>query len=103
MNPGPADKHQALHIDRKRYVGARPGRRHFRAVYRAIKRIALDGHSAGFADQAFELNARGKLRRFRAGIVVNLFLHHRAVEVVGAKTQCDLRDAGVSMIQYALM
>ena len=47
----------ALRNNRKRGVRARRGRRHLRAVHRAIERVALDGHAARLADQALEFGA----------------------------------------------
>src|SRR5579863_438563 len=72
----------------------RNGWRHFGTVYRAIEGVAFDGDAAGGADQAFEFGARCKLRSFCASVVINLFFDHRAVEVVCAEPQRDLRDAG---------
>src|SRR6267378_8068300 len=68
-------------------------RRQLRAVDRMIERIALDRHAAGGPDEAFQFVARRELGRFRAGIVINLLLYYRAVKVVGAEAQRDLRDA----------
>src|SRR5439155_10804708 len=58
-----------------------------------IERIALDGHAAGGSDQAFEFVARCELGRFRTGVMINLFLYHRTVKVVGTKAQLNLCDA----------
>src|SRR5258708_3866194 len=68
-------------------------RRQLRAVDRMIERIALDGNAAGGANEAFQFIARRKLGRFCPGVVINLLFHHRAVEVVRAEAQRDLRDA----------
>src|SRR5260370_37643550 len=69
------------------------GRRQLRAVDRMIERIALDGNAAGGANEPFQFIARRELGRFRAGVMINLLFHNRAVEVVRPKTQRDLRDA----------
>src|ERR1700730_11946992 len=83
-----------LNVDGKRDAGAGAGRRwHFRAIDRAVERVALDGDAAGFADQAFEFGARGEFGGLGAGVVIDFFLDDGAVQVVRAKTQCDLRDA----------
>src|SRR5713226_533750 len=68
-------------------------RRQLRAVNRMIEGIPFNRDAAGGADQAFELVARRKLGRFRAGVVVNLFFHNGSVEVVRAEAQRNLRDA----------
>ena len=59
-----------------------------------IQRVALDWHASCRANQAFQFTARRELGRFSAGVVINLFFDHRAVEVVRAEAQGDLRDAG---------
>src|SRR5216683_134345 len=87
---------RASHVQRKgNEVRARwwRKRRQLRAVDRMIERIALNRNAAGGADQAFQFIARRELRRFRARVVINLLLYHRAVEVVRAEAQRDLRDA----------
>ena len=58
----------------------------------AGKGVALDGLASGFADQAHQFLAAHALRSGRAGIVVDLFFDHRAVDVVGAEAQRDLRN-----------
>src|SRR6476646_2943384 len=57
----------------------------FRPRDRTIHRVALDGLTAGFADEAFEILANHALRSGSAGVVINLFLNHRAVDIVGAE------------------
>src|SRR5579859_7437814 len=68
-------------------------RRHLGAVNGTIERVALDGHAACGADETLEFRARRELRSPCASVVVNFFFHHRAVQVVGAEAQSDLRDA----------
>src|SRR3979490_1770435 len=64
------------------------------AIRWIVERVAGGGEAVCGATEAFELCARRKFRSDRAGIVIDLFLHHRAVQVVGAKAQRDLRDRG---------
>src|SRR3984893_15755516 len=52
------------------------------------------GRVGGGASEAFELGARFESRGDRAGIVINLFFDDRAVKIVSAKAQRDLRDRG---------
>src|SRR5579862_580416 len=83
-----------LQIDGKCHIGTGSRRgRHFRAVHGAIQRVALDGNAASFADEALELYPRGELSGFGAGVVIDFFLDDRAVQVVRAEAQGDLRDA----------
>jgi uncharacterized protein len=65
--------------------------RSFRSRDGPVQRVALDGFAAGGADQALQLFAAHALRRGRAGIVINLFFDHRAVHVVSAEAQGNLR------------
>src|SRR5712692_8301506 len=83
-------------VERKGYQVRPRGwrkRRQLRAVDRMIERIALDRNAAGGADEAFQFITRRKLGRFRASVMINLLLYHRAVEVVRAEALRDLRDA----------
>jgi hypothetical protein len=57
----------------------------------------------GQFDQPQQVAAPQRLRHGRPGVVVNLLLDHRAVDVVRAEAQRNLRDFGVIMTQYALM
>src|SRR5258706_16459068 len=57
-----------------------------------IKSVPLDRFATGFTNQTDQLLASHTLRRGSAGIVVNLLLDDRAVEVVGTETQRDLSD-----------
>src|SRR6266850_3014949 len=68
-------------------------RRQLRAVHRAIERIALDGDAPSRANQAFQFIARRELGSFRSRVVINLFFHDRAIQIVRAKAQRNLRDA----------
>ena len=62
--------------------------------YRAVERIALDRDTSSFGDESAKLLARHALRRRGTSIVVNLFFDDSSVEIVGAKTQGNLRDFG---------
>jgi len=68
--------------------------RHFGAVHRAIKCVALHRHASCSTNQALQFAARRELRSLGTGIVINLLFHHRAIQVVCAESQCDLGDAG---------
>ncbi len=57
-----------------------------------IKSVALNGNAAGRGDETRQLGAGHTLRGGRAGVVVNLLLDNRAVDIVGAEAKCDLRD-----------
>ena len=57
----------------------------------AVEGVALDGLEAGFADQTFELFDGERFRGLRAGLVMDLLVAHRAVQVVGPVAQGDLR------------
>src|SRR5581483_12429896 len=56
---------EALYRDRDCGFGPRNG---------PVERIALEGHAAGFGDQADQVLTAQALRRRRSGIVVNLLL-----------------------------
>src|SRR5262249_20976090 len=88
----PSDSHVEGERDEARWRGGNDGR-HFRAVDRPVERVALDGDAAGSADKAFELGARSEFGSLGAGVMIDLFFDHGAVEVVCAKAQRDLRDA----------
>ena len=66
---------------------------HFRAVNRIVESVALDRDTPRGADQTLEFGSREALRSCSAGVVVNFFLDHRAIEIIRAKAKRDLRDA----------
>src|SRR5258705_50386 len=67
--------------------------RHLGTIHRSIQRVALYRHSPGGADEPLEFGPRGKLRSFRSSIMINFLFHYSAIQIVGAETQSDLRDA----------
>src|SRR6185437_16796171 len=64
----------------------------FSACDRMIQRIALHGNPSSLSNQAAEFLSGHPLRSGRAGIVVDLFLDDRAIQVVGPKAESNLRD-----------
>jgi len=68
----------------------------FRAGDHVVQRVALDGLAAGRPDEAPNGAGRHGLGRAGAGHVVNPLFLHRAVQVIDAEPQRDLRrfDAG---------
>src|SRR6266566_1150578 len=58
--------------------------------YLTIQRVPLHRNASRFLNQPANLRNGQLLRRIGAGVVVNLFVNHRAVEVVGAEAQGDL-------------
>src|SRR6516165_2832208 len=68
--------------------------RKLRAVDGAVERVAFHGDAAGRADEALEFGARSKLGGLRAGIVIDLLFDDGAVQIVCAKMQRNLSDAG---------
>ena len=69
---------------------ARPARRTSRSTL--IERVALGRHLAGAADEGEQSVERHRLRRVRAGRVVDLLADHRALHVVHAEVQRRLRE-----------
>ena len=65
-------------------------------LHRAVERIALDRFAASLADQLQQLAAAQSLGGGGAGIVVDPLFDDRAVEIVGAESQRDLRDPRAS-------
>ena len=63
----------------------------FSSFDRAVKTIALDRDSAGFADGMFQRRDRLFLRRFRSGHVENLLFHNGAMQIVHAISERYLR------------
>ena len=61
------------------------------AVEMPVITVALSWNSAGFANGVLERSDRLLLRRGRARHVENFFLHDRAVKIVDAVTERDLR------------
>ena len=59
---------------------------------RLVKSISLNRSSSGFADGFDHFRLGLQLRRGRAGHVEDVFLDDRAVEVVRAVAQRDLRE-----------
>ena len=57
-----------------------------------VERVALNGHPTRFPNQAFEFLPAHALRSGRSGIVVDLLLDHRSVEIVGPKSKRYLSD-----------
>src|SRR4029077_17430681 len=82
-----------LYDDGKAGADLRRRDRHLGAIDRTVQSIALDGHAAPLADQPLKLGTRRELRRGSAGIVINLLFHYRAVDIIGAEPQRDLRHA----------
>src|SRR5205807_2344801 len=60
------------------------------ADHLAVEGVALDRDAARFFDQAADLRDAQLLRGVAAGVVVDLLVHHRAVEVVGPEAQRHL-------------
>lgn len=56
----------------------------------SIQRVAFDGFSAGFADEVVELGDGQAFGGFGSGVVVDQFVDHGAVEVVGSEVERDL-------------
>src|ERR1017187_5042869 len=73
----------SLHRHRKR--GLRP-------CNRTVERVALDRFAPGFLDQAHQIVSPQALRSGRSRIVVDLFLDHCAVNIVGSEAQRYLRN-----------
>ena len=63
------------------------------AVDSVIQRIALDRFAAGFDDQPADLLDRQHFRRGRTGVVIDQFVPHGAVQIVGPVGQRGLRRA----------
>ena len=58
-----------------------------------VERVAFDRFAAGFRDQAFDLVDGEDLGCFGAGVVIDQFMPHGAVQVVGAVGERGLRRA----------
>src|SRR4030081_1061998 len=67
-------------------------KRSFRPRNWAVERIAFDGLASGFGNQANEVMPPQSLGGGRSCIMVNLFLAHGAVDIIGPKAQRNLRD-----------
>src|ERR1019366_4060547 len=70
----------------------RYGKRSFRPCDRPVERVALDRFAPGFLDQAHQVVPPQTLGSGCSRIVVNLFLNHSAVNIVGSEAQGDLRN-----------
>src|SRR3954453_12055324 len=75
---------RTLHADRRIEFTLRPGDD-------VVERVALVGLAAGGADQSADRPRGHALRRLRSGHVVDVLFLHRAVEIVGAEPQRELR------------
>src|ERR1019366_179902 len=69
----------------------RDGHRRLGTRYWPVERVALKWDAAGLGNESDQVLAAQHLRRGGAGVVINLFLHHGAIDVVGAEAQRDLR------------
>src|SRR5258708_10928764 len=69
----------------------RHSKRRFRPRNRPVERVALNRFAPGFLDQTHQVVPLQPLGSSRSRIVVNLFLDHRAVNIVGPEAQRDLR------------
>ena len=58
----------------------------------AIVTVALNRNSTSFADRVFQRGNGLLLRCSRTGHVENFFLHNRAVQIIGAIAQRNLRQ-----------
>ena len=56
----------------------------------AVQGVALYRDAAGLLDQPADFRDGQLLGRVRPGVVVNLLVNHRAVEVVGPEAERDL-------------
>ena len=72
-----------LNGDDKAVFGARHG---------VVQRVALHRNAPSLGNQAAKFLARHALRRGGAGVVINLLLDDRAVQIVGAKAKRYLRN-----------
>src|ERR1039457_2922287 len=73
----------SLHRHRKRSL---------RPCNRTVKCVALDRFAPGFRDQAHQIVPPQALRSSRSRIVVDLFLDHGPVNIVGSEAQRYLRN-----------
>src|SRR5581483_4711905 len=73
-----------------------------RARDRPIQGVALHRLPACFADQPHQLLPAKSLRSGRPGVVVNLLLDHRSIQIVVSETLRDLRDLGAQHLPVGL-
>ena len=83
---GRAQRDQGRHVD---VFSRRP--RSAVALDSMIERVAFDGNPSGLGDQAPDLGDGRFLGRLGARFVVDLFVDHGPVEIVGPEGQGDLR------------
>ena len=80
-------------------IGSREAQLAAVALDAVIERVALDGDAAGLGDQAADLGDGHLLRRLGAGLVVDLLVDDRAVDVVGAEARATWAVLMPSMTQ----
>src|ERR1019366_4044815 len=68
------------------------GERSLRPRDRPVQRVALNRFAARFRDQTDQIMPSQSLGCRRARVVVDLFFHHRAVNIIGPEAQRNLRN-----------